>query len=52
LIPTSDRAQRRSRRIAYSLGSPNGNSVWIVRADGSGDHETILRAAMPAWRVR
>jgi Tol biopolymer transport system component len=43
---------RDGKRIAYGLGSPNGNSVWIVRADGSGDHKAILKAAMPAWRVR
>jgi len=43
---------RDGKRIAYGLGSPNGNSVWIVRVDGSGDHKAILKAAMPAWRVR
>jgi TolB protein len=40
------------KRIAYSLSSPNGDSVWIVNADGSGDHKAIPRASAPSWRPR
>jgi Tol biopolymer transport system component len=40
------------KRIAYSLSSPNGDSVWIVRSNGTGDHKAIRNASSPSWRPR
>jgi len=39
------------RRIVFArLGEQNGDSIWVMRADGGGRHRILRGATSPAWR--